>query len=47
MSDSSNPVRQALYEVIVNLLSPDVSQRQLAEQQIQALQVTDGEALSK
>ena len=43
MGDPFNPVRQALHEVIVNLLSPDLASRQLAEQQILALQVTDGE----
>jgi hypothetical protein len=42
MADPSNPVRQVLYEVIINLLSPELSVRQLAEQQVQALQVTDG-----
>lgn len=39
---SSNPLRQALQEVIVNLMSPELPVRQLAEQQVQALQVTDG-----
>ena len=39
---SSHPLRQALQEVIVNLMSPELSVRQLAEQQVQALQVTDG-----
>ncbi len=41
-----NAVRQAMHEVIVNLLSPDLPSRQLAEQQIQALQVTDGKFLA-
>ena len=45
MCDPSNPIRQALQEVIVNLLSPDPSVRQLAEQQVLALQVTDGKTL--
>ena len=40
MSDGA--LRQALQEVIANLLSPDQSQRLLAEQQLKALQVTDG-----
>jgi len=38
---AADPVRQALIEVISNLMSTNIGERQLAEQQLSALQVTD------
>lgn len=41
-------LRSTFYEVLTRLLSVDLTERQLAEQQLQALQVTEGKSkLSK
>ena len=39
-----SPLHATFLEVLSQLLSPSLEQRQLAEQQLQALQVTEGEA---
>ena len=40
---SASPLHATFLEVLSQLLSPSLEQRQLAEQQLQALQVTEGE----
>jgi len=41
MGEDSSPVRAALCQVIGSLMSPDIAERQMGEQQLEALQVTD------
>ena len=43
MSVLPSPLHATFLEVLSQLLSPSLEQRQLAEQQLQALQVTEGE----
>ena len=42
-----SPLHATFLEVLSQLLSPSLEQRQLAEQQLQALQVTEGETWSR